>query len=115
MRTRPPPMARLALGLLSSLVVLGTISGCKEAKSPPCRDDAADDVDVAGRTGVEGVKTGAKTAAEGAKTFGRATGGLFSGGKEEAKERWNEGKEETKKTAEEGAAKTKGQGRPRCH
>lgn len=96
------------------LLFLLAVAGCKEANSPPCREDPADDVEVAGRTGVEGVKTGAKTAAEGAKTFGRATGGLFSGGKEEAKEKWNEGKQDTKKTAEEGATKTKGQGRPRC-
>lgn len=61
---------------------------------------------MAGRTGVEGAKTGVKTGVEGVKTFGGATAGLVTGGGDEAKERWREGKERTRATAHEGAGHT---------
>jgi hypothetical protein len=82
---------------------------------PSCRDGAADDVEVAARTGGSGVKTGATTAVEGVKTFGKATAGLVEGGTGEAKERWKEGAARTKATAKEGGTETKQEGEvPRC-
>ena len=111
------PMGTAArLAAIALFVALGACSRSKGAASPePCRDDVGDDVNNAGHVGVEGVKTGAKTAAEGVKTFGSATAGLVSGGGDEAKARWNEGKAETSRTANAGADDTRRQNRPKCH
>ena len=107
----------IALLALSTAAVAGCGHSDKGAASPEpsCRDDLRDDVEVAGRTGASGVKTGAKTAVEGVKTAGSATAGLVEGGTDEAKARWKEGAAQTKKTAREGRAETKATGDvPKC-
>lgn len=100
----------LAAGPLVALVLAAGCGGSKgsgEAASPgrPCT--AKDDVKHAGRTGLEGAKTGVTTAGEGLKTFGKATAGLVEGGSDEASSKWKEGKADTKATAKDGAAKTR--------
>jgi len=87
----------------------------KTTSAEPCRQDAADDVAMAGRTGWAGAKTGVKTGVEGVKTFGRSAGGLVEGGKEGAREEWNKGAADTRGVANEGAADTRHQtDLPRC-
>lgn len=97
------------------------VVGCKNDKpaSAPaetqCREDAADDVAMAGRTGVSGAKTGVTTGVEGVKTFGSSAAGLVEGGSDEAKRRWADGKKDTKATAHEGAQETKREAHtPKC-
>lgn len=108
----------IALLAFSTAAVAGCGHSDKGAASPgtpSCRDDVGDDVEVAGRTGASGVKTGAKTAVEGVKTAGSATAGLVEGGTDEAKARWKEGAAQTKKTAREGRSETKATGDvPKC-
>jgi hypothetical protein len=100
MAMRPTPgVALLAVALASAC------GGSERKASAPCGPEK--DVEHAGRTGVEGAKTGVTTGVEGVKTFGDATAGLFEGGSDEAKRRWREGKERTKETAHEGAASTR--------
>lgn len=79
------------------------LTACASAP-PPCRRSPSDDVTVGARTGAEAAKTGARTGVEGVKTAGKTVGGLFSGGPDEAKAKWNEGKQATKEEAKEGAS-----------
>src|SRR5690606_37957012 len=94
-------------------IVLVLLAACSKNErpavepQPQCRADVGDDVEMAGRTGVAGAKTGITTGVEGVKTFGSSAAGLVEGGKDEAKRRWRDGKGETKATAHEGAAETK--------
>lgn len=89
-------------------------AGCASAP-PPCRKSPSDDLAVGARTGAEAAKTGARTGVEGVKTAGKAVGGLFSGGPEEAKTKWNEGKQATKDEAREGASQVdESASVPRC-
>lgn len=85
------------------LALLCGALGCKDSKTA---DDVKPCVKSSGQTAGEAAKTGAKTAVEGVKTFGESVGGLFDGGKEEAKRRWDEGKQKTKDTAKTGGAET---------
>ena len=88
----------LALGLFLALSACG--SSDKPASSPhPCGKGAKHKIKKGARVAGAGAKAGAKTAAEGVKTFGRATGGLFRGGSDEAKKEWKKGAAETDKTA----------------
>lgn len=69
----------------------------------------------AARTAGTGVKAGAKTAAQGVKTFGRAAGGLFSGGSDKARSEWKKGAKDTDQTATEGADEVDAEAsRPKC-
>lgn len=88
---------------LAGLAFALSASGCASAP-PPCRKSPSDDLAVGARTGAEAAKTGARTGVEGVKTAGKTVGGLFSGGPEEAKAKWNEGKQATKEEAKEGAS-----------
>jgi hypothetical protein len=114
------PRAGLGTCLVVAVVAAGGL-GCGSrssggASSPPaCREDVGDDLEVAGRTGAEGAKTGAKAAVSGVKTFGSSAVGLASGGTSEARSRWKEGSAQTKETAREGGAETKREANvPRC-
>lgn len=94
------------IAMLCSLLLAGACNEPRTADdADPCGPE--DDVVHAGRTAGEAVKTGGTTALEGVKTAGRAVGGLFEGGGDEAEAEWNEGKKETARTAREGAADTK--------
>jgi hypothetical protein len=96
-------MRALVLALLVSLS--GCASSDKSAASPAqCGKGAKAKVKKGARTGVAGAKAGVKTAAEGVKTFGRASGGLFRGGTQEAKSEWKQGAAATDATASEEAA-----------
>ena len=97
---------RAALLLIASLASLGCDRDANTADDVDNRCGAEDDAAHAARTAGEAAKTGGKTAWEGLKTAGTAVGGLFEGGTEEAKARWEDGKSRTKETAEEGAADT---------
>ncbi len=88
---------------LTGLAFAFAFAGCASAP-PPCRKSPSDDLAVGARTGAEAAKTGARTGVEGVKTAGKAVGGLFSGGPDEAKAKWNEGKQATKDEAKEGAS-----------
>ncbi len=92
------------------LALIVALSGCassdKHASSPnQCGKGAKNKVKKGARTAGAGVEAGVKTAAEGVKTFGRATGGLFRGGKKEAKSEWKKGAADTDETATEEADK----------
>lgn len=111
---------------LASIFLLGAAACASRQAEPPaqrpeaepardCREDVGDDLEMAGRTGVAGAKTGATTAIEGVKTFGTSAAGLVEGGKDEARARWHEGAAETKATARKGASETKREANvPRC-
>jgi hypothetical protein len=99
--------------VLVAVALAAACGGSERKASAPCGPEK--DVEHAGRTGVEGAKTGVTTGVEGVKTFGDATAGLVEGGSEEAKRRWRQGKERTKETAHEGAASTRAEARsPPC-
>jgi hypothetical protein len=105
-------MWAMFLRAAAPLAVVFSLSACggekKEAAAPsgPCTNVVKEDVKMAGRTGVEGAKTGVAAGVEGVKAAGGATAGLFKGGTDEAKERWREGKEKTRATAREHADQT---------
>jgi hypothetical protein len=106
---------RAALVTVATFAALAcSVAGCASAP-PPCRKSPSDDVVVGARTGAEAAKTGARTGVEGVKTAGKAVGGLFSGGPDEAKAKWNEGKQATKEEAKEGASQVDEEANvPRC-
>lgn len=77
-----------------------------------CQSKTADDVDPCIETtgGAVGsaAKTGGETAVAGVTTLGESIGGLFDGGTDEAKKKWDSGAAKTKTTAKGGGADTKG-------
>lgn len=109
-----------AVNILLAVAALSGTAAChhkdKDAKTAaPCRRDTEDDIKNAGATGIEGVKTGARTTAEAGRMVGRTTAGLVTGGTNEAGKRWDEGKEDVSDTAHAGGAKTSDQASvPRC-
>jgi hypothetical protein len=106
-------MVFVRIALAAAVLSLSAACGGdkKEPETPktiaadPC-DGPKEDVKMAGRTGWEGTKAGAKTGVEGVKAFGGAAGGFVSGGSTEAEKRWAEGKEKTREKANEGASDT---------
>jgi hypothetical protein len=80
---------------------------CSEGKDDKTADDVDPCVKSSARTAGTAAKTGGATAVEGVKTLGDSIGGLFEGGKEEAKRRWQQGKQQTKETAKSGGEETK--------
>jgi hypothetical protein len=92
------------------LLLLLALAACD--RDPNTADDAdpcgpADDVERGARTTGSAAKAGAKTAADGVVTFGESVGGFFTGGRDEAKRKWDEGGERTKATAKDGGDDTK--------
>jgi len=99
----------------------GSRGSSAPAESPPaaseagCRDGAADDVKMAGRTARAAAKTGLTAAADGIVQAGSSVAGLVEGGKDEAKQRWKDGGAQTREDARKGAAETKQAASvPRC-
>lgn len=98
-------------------LVLTAAAGCShnEAEYPEnCRKGPGDDVKMAGRTAGQGVEAGAETGVAGVKQAGRAVGGWFEGGSDEAKREWEKGKAETKQEAHEGHAEVASEQLPNC-
>ncbi|NUO52864.1 MAG: hypothetical protein HOV80_28805 [Polyangiaceae bacterium] len=83
------------------------VAACSEGKDDKTADDVDPCVKSSARTAGTAAKTGGETAVEGVKTLGDSIGGLFEGGKEEAKRRWQQGKQQTKATAKSGGEETK--------
>jgi hypothetical protein len=83
------------------------VAACSEGKDDKTADDVEPCVKSSARTAGTAAKTGGATAVEGVKTLGDSIGGLFEGGKEEAKRRWQQGKQQTKETAKGGGEETK--------
>lgn len=80
---------------------------CSEGKDDKTADDVEPCVKSSARTAGTAAKAGGETAIEGVKTLGDSIGGLFEGGKEEAKRRWEQGKQQTRATAKTGGQDTK--------
>ncbi len=96
-------MKSAATVLTVVVVVLGA-TGCSDSKTA---DDVEPCAKSSARTAGTAAKSGGTTAVEGVKTLGDSIGGLFEGGKDEAKRRWQQGKQQTKATAKGGGEETK--------
>lgn len=108
-QSHPPDPPRAARGALASkrsavLFIAFAVAGCSDSKTA---DDVEPCAKSSARTAGTAAKAGAETAVEGIKTFGDSVGGLFEGGKDEAKRRWKQGSQQTKATAKGGGDDTK--------
>lgn len=109
-------MSTRAIPFIAALALMAA-AGCShnEAEYPEnCRKGPGDDVKMAGRTAGQGVEAGAETGVAGVKQAGRAVGGWFEGGSDEAKREWEKGKAETKQEAREGRAEVDAEQLPNC-
>lgn len=88
----------------SALLLVALAAGCSDSKTA---DDVEPCAKSSARTAGTAAKAGAETAVEGIKTLGDSVGGLFEGGKDEAKRRWKQGSQQTKTTGKSGGAETK--------
>jgi hypothetical protein len=91
--------------LLALLIAVSACGSSNKQSSTPaqCGKGAKNKVKKGARVAGSSAKAGATTAVEGVKTFGRAAGGLFSGGSSEAKREWKKGAADTDEMASEGA------------
>jgi hypothetical protein len=110
-------MRFIAVPFAIAIAVAG--AGCsqeQEAAYPDeeCRDDFGDDAKNAARVSGEAVEGGAETAWAGIKQAGRGTGGLVTGGTDDAEAEWEKGKAETRQERDELKGEVAMADKPRC-